>query len=111
MQRHDAQQLLDEYMHLVRWKQDGGDRVMDIGCGPGDITTQILLPKLPESLRELVGTDLSPKMIKYAQIHHKHSRVSYDILDIGTKMLPPAYYERFDHIFSIYCLNWVQDQR
>lgn len=110
-QRHSVQQLLDEYIHLVRWKPDADDSVMEVGCGPGDITTEILLPKLPKSLRELVATDLSPQMIQYARNHHQHPLVSYDILDISTKTLPGMYHGRFDHVFSFYCLHWVQDQR
>lgn len=109
--QRDAREFLAEYIPLVRWKQDGGVRVADIGCGTGDITTQILLPNLPESLQELVAIDTSPQMIQYAQSHHQHPRVNYNVLDITTKKLPQAYYEGFDQVFSLFCLHWVQDQR
>lgn len=107
----EVREFLEEYIHLIRWKQDTGGSVMDVGCGPGNITKQILLPMLPESLQELVATDLSPQMIQYARSHNQHSRIRYDVLDIATKKLPHAYYKRFDQVFSSFCLHLVQDHR
>lgn len=107
----EGREFLAEYINLVQWKQDGGCRIMDIGCGPGNNTTQILLPMVPDSLQELVATDLSPEMIQYARTHHQHPQVSYDVLDIATKNLPDIYYKRFDLVCSLICLHWVQDQR
>lgn len=52
--------LLKEYSNKIKIM---GGACMDIGCGPGDVTTEILLPALHQSAR-LIGKNL----IKYKNI-------------------------------------------
>jgi len=84
---------------------------MDIGCGPGDLTKDILLPVL-DSNSVLVGTDISENMIEYAQkTYGVKKRLEFEVLDIQTKKLPQKYVHKFDHVFSIYALQWCNDIR
>ncbi|KAL5279446.1 jhamt family protein [Megaselia abdita] len=113
VQRHDARMVLREYGNLFQWRLDGGDRIMDIGCGSGDVTIDYLEPLLPSNYEKLVGSDVSLKMVSYASDTYgkTHSKVEFDQLDIGDDCMPKRYLEHFNHITSFYCLHWVQDQR
>jgi len=46
----------------MSWKT--GDRVLDLGCCPGSVTTQVLMPRLPEDFGLLIAADLSANMIQ-----------------------------------------------
>lgn len=47
MQRRSTEAVLAELSPMFRWADN--ERVLDIGCGPGDVTAQVLLPLLPPS--------------------------------------------------------------
>lgn len=113
VQRHDARMVIREYGNMFQWRIDGKDRVMDIGCGSGDVTIDFLEPILPSNYEKLVGSDISLKMVNYAADTYgeTHPKVEFDQLDIGDDVMPKRYLEHFNHITSFYCLHWVQDQR
>lgn len=111
LQKTDASYILEKYFRLVRWDKEEESVVLDVGCGDGDVTTHLLLPILPKNLKKLVATDVSENMLDFARIKCKNSKVSFHQLDIGTKQIPNYFEENFDHIFSFYCLHWVQNQR
>ena len=95
----------------MSWKTE--DRVLDVGCGPGTITTQVLMPHLPEDFGLLVGADRSANMIQYATETYTHPKLmftQFDLVeDIGnTSQLRPS---DFDKIFSFFCLHHVPDHR
>ncbi|KAG5321873.1 JHAMT methyltransferase, partial [Pseudoatta argentina] len=86
-------------------------KCMDIGCGPGDITKNFLLPSL-DSNAQIIGTDISENMIKYAnKTFGDKKRLQFKILDIETKNLPKEYISEFDHIFSFQTLQWCKNIR
>jgi juvenile hormone acid methyltransferase len=106
-----AKVVLSQYIDTISWKP--GDRVLDLGCGPGGVTTEVLLPRLPADFSVLVGADLSAEMVQYASEKYTHPKVrftQFDLLkDLGmTSQLLPS---DFDKIFSFYCLHWVPDHR
>lgn len=47
MQRRSTEAVLAELSPMFCWADN--ERVLDIGCGPGDVTAQVLLPLLPPS--------------------------------------------------------------
>ncbi|XP_029173012.1 juvenile hormone acid O-methyltransferase-like [Nylanderia fulva] len=98
--------LIDEFQDDLK-RMSG--KCMDIGCGPGDITTDILLPTLhPKAV--ILGTDISKNMIEFANKEYsKEKRLKFEILDAETKSLPKKYISEFDHIFSFNALNWCED--
>ncbi|CAG9578898.1 unnamed protein product [Danaus chrysippus] len=108
LQKRDARQCLEEYAKKIKWKNDG-DAVIDIGCGDGSVTTSILKTFLPNNCKELVGCDISEKMIQFANEHHAMDNTSFTQLDIEGE-LPDELRERFHHAFSFYTLHWVRQQ-
>jgi juvenile hormone acid methyltransferase len=103
--------VLLEYIKSMSWKR--GDRVLDLGCGPGSVTTQVLMPGLPEDFSLLVGADLSAKMIQYANETYTHSKLKFTQFDLAkdignSSQLRPS---DFDKIFSFFCLHWISDHR
>uniref|UniRef100_A0A1Y1LYR9 Methyltransferase domain-containing protein n=2 Tax=Photinus pyralis TaxID=7054 RepID=A0A1Y1LYR9_PHOPY len=99
-----------KYLSCLNFKEDC--QVLDIGCGPGDITRYGLLPLLPKTAKKLVGIDLSSQMVDFAKkFHQDDDRVSFQQLDICTDSIPPHFHNCFDHAFSFYCLHYVPDLR
>jgi len=102
---------ISEYINSMSWKP--GDRVLDMGCGPGNVTTEVLMPRLPADFGLLIGADMSADMIQYATETYTHSKLrftQFDLLkDIGkSSQLQPSY---FDKIFCFFLLHWIPDHR
>ncbi|EGI59945.1 Putative methyltransferase 235L [Acromyrmex echinatior] len=82
---------------------------MDIGCGPGDTTKELLLPSINFN-GQIIGMDISESMIKYANDTFKdEKRLQFDTLNIETKNLPKKYISQFNHAFSFHTLHWCND--
>ncbi|KAK5641172.1 hypothetical protein RI129_009719 [Pyrocoelia pectoralis] len=108
--REQFRYLARNYFKVLNLKEDS--YVLDVGCGPGDITKYGLLPKLPKTTKKLVGIDISSDMINFAKMYHQDDkRLTYQVLDITTNELPNNFRETFDHVFSFYCLHFASDLR
>jgi len=107
----EVTKMLPKYINSMSWKT--GDRVLDLGCGPGGVTTQVLLPRLPEDFGLLVGADISADMIQYSSETYTHPKLRFTQFDItkdigNTSQLRPSDY---DKIFSFFLLHWIPDHR
>ncbi len=78
----------------------------------GNVTTGLILPKLPPTFSRLMGVDINEKMVDYATKNYNIPKVSFRKLDIGVDISDFLLSnDPFDHIISIYCLHLVPDQR
>ncbi|XP_012064329.1 PREDICTED: uncharacterized protein LOC105627661 [Atta cephalotes] len=106
LQREKASNVIDEFEEYLKGISG---KCLDIGCGPGDITKDMILPALdPNAV--VIGIDISKNMIDYA--NKKYSvpkKLEYDVLDIQIKNLPTKYISEFDFIFSFNSLHWCND--
>lgn len=93
---------------LIKWK-DVDARVLDIGCGDGNVTANILQTYLPANFKKLVGCDKNIESIKHAQAHYGSENVHFMALDVEEK-IPNELKGSFDHIFSSYAFNWIRKQ-
>lgn len=112
LQRSDARKVLDEFGPLINW--NGHDTLLDIGCGSGDVTIDLVLPKMPRNYQKVVGMDISEKMVTFARERfcNKFMDLQFEQGDIGGEMKQfSKYLGEFDHVTSFFCLHWVQNQR
>ncbi|XP_011136436.2 juvenile hormone acid O-methyltransferase-like [Harpegnathos saltator] len=108
IQRVHVQRLIDEFEEEIKHMSG---KCMDIGCGPGDLTRDILLPAL-DSKAVVTGTDISDSMITHAKkVYGDEIRLKFDLLDIETKDLPKKYISEYDHVFTFYVLHWCPNIR
>ncbi|XP_076655826.1 juvenile hormone acid methyltransferase [Halictus rubicundus] len=107
-QYRDALEVIEEFEKEI---SEMRGKCVDIGCGPGNVTKTLLLPKLaPEA--ELVGADISKNMVDYAREKCAgEKRLSFICLDIETENLPKELVHHFDSVFSFFCLHWCQSPR
>jgi trans-aconitate 2-methyltransferase len=93
-----------EVLALVAF--DGGERVLDIGCGDGKITAAIA-QQVPRG--SVVGVDPSHDMIAFAAAHFTTAacpNLRFQVAD--ARALP--YRDDFDRVVSFNALHWVPDQ-
>jgi SAM-dependent methyltransferase len=76
-----------------------GERILDVGCGTGQLTADIA-----KSGAEVVGLDLSAEMIATASSNFPQLR--FEVADIAAT----NFESEFDAVFSNAALHWVRDQ-
>lgn len=111
LQRTDALHVLENYFRFVKWDPEVRSKILDVGCGDGDVTFHLLLPKIPKNFKQLVATDISEEMLAFAKTMCKNEKVTFCKLDVSAQEIPSDFHENFDHIFSFYCLHWVRNHR
>ncbi|GJQ66749.1 putative juvenile hormone acid methyltransferase [Trypoxylus dichotomus] len=108
--RNDAIVFLKRYSHLLRW-QPYEENILDIGCGDGSVTKEVLYPYLKEHVGRLEAVDLSKDMIEHAKMYNELKNVHYRTVDMNSDAEVQSLGMKFDHIFSFYCIHWILDQR
>lgn len=59
-----------------------------------------------------LGADISEKMILFAKNTFENDRMEFTTLDISADNVTEVLgKEKFDKVFSFYCLHWIPDQR
>src|SRR5580704_671084 len=84
---------------LVLLNAKPGERILDVGCGTGQLTADIT-----QFGAEVVGIDSSPEMIATAQ--KNFPQVRFEVAD-ATAL---TYADEFDVVISNAALHWVRDQ-
>jgi trans-aconitate 2-methyltransferase len=84
---------------IRRIDADAPRRVIDLGCGPGNLTA-VLAERWPGSVVE--GIDSSPEMIEQAQAR-RDSRITFRLRDVADFAVPPD----GDVVVSNATLQWV----
>ncbi|XP_018007672.1 juvenile hormone acid O-methyltransferase [Hyalella azteca] len=110
LQRRDAEATLRTFIPRMNW-HDERETILDVGCGSGDVTRNLLLPLLPSWVSRVVAVDVSPRMVDFAAKNFAHNIIDFRHLDIEKEENPRQKFpEGFSKIFSLYCLHWVRDQ-
>lgn len=92
----------ERFVDFIRGKYKPGDRVLDLGCGPASLWTE-LKTKLP-GLGALVGVDLSPAMIDEARKLHPDGDFR-----VGSMFSIPAIAGEFDLVIVSSAFHHVPD--
>jgi trans-aconitate methyltransferase len=93
-----------EVLALLELK--GSERVLDVGCGDGKITTQIAA-RIPRG--SVVGVDASHEMIAFASNHFGSAdqpNLQFQVAD--ARHLP--FQSEFDLVVSFNALHWIPEQ-
>lgn len=103
--------VLKEHEHLLHWEPE--EKILDAGCGPGDITACVISPWLPPDFQLLLGADVSPSVIKHALKHNASEKVTFTVMDVAGDIANILQKEEFstgfNKIFSFYVLQWLPD--
>ena len=75
-----------------------GERILDIGCGTGHLTSQIAATGAM-----VTGIDRSPDMIQQARA--AHPSIPFQVMDARELSFP----EKFDAVFSNATLHWITE--
>ncbi|KAK9503163.1 hypothetical protein O3M35_011791 [Rhynocoris fuscipes] len=109
----EAKYMLDAYSDYLKWNKY--ETVLDIGCGSGDVTNNVIKPYLDPSFKALVAVDKSEKMIRFNETKWPFDpRVHYHVLDISEPcsiQTLPDNLQQYDKIFSFFCLQWIRNRR
>ncbi|GFY59199.1 methyltransf_25 domain-containing protein, partial [Trichonephila inaurata madagascariensis] len=58
------------------WSEGEEEVVMDVGCGPGRLTSNFIFPCFP-NLKKLIALDTVPGMIEAAKSLYPHPKIEY----------------------------------
>jgi len=108
MQRDIYQRLLPDLLAKLSWSP--GLKVLDIGCGDGQALTEFLVPSLPGH-GAVLGVDKAEPMVEFARNNYATDQIRFLQADIGSPNAVDEIGGKFDRIFSLLCLHWVQDQK
>src|SRR5262249_29885282 len=104
--RHSSLQAALAEEQLGRLTLEGGERVLDVGCGDGKITAEIAA-RVPRG--SVLGVDPSQNMIAFATSHFGPTTPTnprFEVADV--RRLP--YRAEFDRVISFNALHWVLEQ-
>ncbi|XP_031357450.1 juvenile hormone acid O-methyltransferase-like [Photinus pyralis] len=102
----DGKYFMEKIQKLITWKTNC--TILDVGCGPGNVTHDFLLPTLPNQVR-IVAIDKSADAIRYANEHYGRSPIAFLQMDVVSPA--PQFREYFDYIVSFYCLHFIGEQQ
>ncbi|GIY61604.1 methyltransf_25 domain-containing protein [Caerostris darwini] len=85
--------------------------VLDVGCGPGMGTKELMLPLVQEHLEKFYAFDVSPVMIEIAKQKNSDKNIEYFVADMEDWKQLERWEGRITTLMSIHCFNWVRDQR
>lgn len=114
LQRFDAMTVINEFADRLALNCQEKASLLDIGSGPGDVLVNLILPKISEKICEVVGIDISEKMVNNANSNYADDFISFHQLDISedSNACEKLFGQnKFDIITSFNCLHWIQDQR
>ncbi|KAF5290678.1 hypothetical protein FQR65_LT01968 [Abscondita terminalis] len=105
-----CQKMLEKHYNLFKQNHKEPVTMIDIGCGPGHIVHDVLMPLFKMPVRKIIGCDVTSKMIDFANATYGSETFSFKVVDLGREV-PEEFVNYFDFVFSFWALQWIQDQR
>lgn len=101
---------LEKVKSLFLEKAQSGNllRSIDIGCGDGKVLKEIFIEKCGLNFSEVVGTDKSSDMVKFAQNKYGSDKINFRVLDITSSNIDENF-GTFDIATSYFVFHWVKD--
>lgn len=110
IQKNVAKNVLTEFGLKLKWK--GQDTLLDIGCGPGNVTVDLVIPIMPKTYKRVVGVDVGDASIEYARETYcrDYKNLEFYVADITKLQELDPFEGKFDHVVSFGCLQWIKDE-
>ncbi|CAL1293350.1 unnamed protein product [Larinioides sclopetarius] len=116
-QLYESVKPLDSVVHFLTvtlrdlgWYKQKEELVMDVGCGPGHVTFQFVLPLFPNA-EKFVAVDYSSSMIEAARSNYLHPKIEYHVADFEDKSDVQRWNGQVTKLVSIHCVNWLKNQK
>lgn len=108
--RDGTQAAIAKYGHLIKWKPDHSDTILDVGCGPGNVLMDIILPQFKGLYSTCYATDISERMIDFARKKYEDREdVKFQVLDITQVSGFLQNHGHIDHVVSSFVMHYVPD--
>lgn len=108
--RDGTKAALAKYGHLIKWKPDHSDTILDVGCGPGNVLMDIILPQFKGMYSTCYATDISERMIDFAgKKYEDREDVKFLILDITKVSGFLQTHGHVDHVVSTFVMHYIPD--
>ncbi|CAL8108099.1 unnamed protein product [Orchesella dallaii] len=107
----DAAKFIPRMIKEMKWTQ--GDKVLDFGCGAGNVGYNYILPQVEKWDGTLCSLDISSKMLEYAKKTYPHPRIKYICADIfaGDDQNNDEILFNFNNIISNYVFHQIREIR
>ncbi|GFQ90483.1 methyltransf_25 domain-containing protein [Trichonephila clavata] len=90
-------------------KGEEAEVVMDVGCGPGKLTSQFILPCFPK-LKKIIALDAIPGMIEEAESSHPHPKIEYAVANFEERSSVIQWKGQITKFICIQCFNRIKNQ-
>lgn len=97
-------------LFLEKSQRVEGLRVIDIGCGDGRVLNEVFLENCGLKFSEVIGTDKSIDMVKFARDKYVNDKLKFHVLDIASSDIGDNF-GTFDIATSYYVFHWFKDQQ
>lgn len=100
--------ILGKYISELEWDEDNVS-ILDIGIGDGRMTKEVLIPSFPKKIKELIGCDISESALQHSRSVINSPLFETLKMDIATTVLPDQLKNKFNYVFSVFCLHNVKN--
>ncbi|GFS59415.1 methyltransf_25 domain-containing protein [Nephila pilipes] len=84
--------------------------IMDVGCGPGRLTSQFIVPCFPK-LKKIMALDVIPGMIEVAKSNYSHPKIEYAVANFEDRSTVERWEGQLTKFICIQCFNRIKDQK
>uniref|UniRef100_A0A1Y1LF13 Methyltransferase type 12 domain-containing protein n=1 Tax=Photinus pyralis TaxID=7054 RepID=A0A1Y1LF13_PHOPY len=105
----EAKSAVEKLLTFVKWKKHC--KVLDVGCATGNVTHDVLRPKLPVTTSKVIGIDRDRTVVEYANAKYGGGKLRFQHVDIvHDRNFVDSHLNYFDHVVSFSCLHFVREQ-
>ncbi|XP_050523728.1 juvenile hormone acid O-methyltransferase-like [Daktulosphaira vitifoliae] len=108
LQHQIASNILTKFLPNMSWESN--EIVLDVGCGPGDVTKKRLYSEIQDQIEKLIAVDRNEEMIKFAKHSNEITKIEFKTMNIEDSISSSFYSNHFNKIFSFMCFHWVSDK-